>query len=67
MAARSPQCPLRPGDACSLCVPGATGPEDCPTVAEVMRDPELRARLAELRAEHLAERRRAERRTSEEA
>ncbi|MFN8190748.1 MAG: DUF6767 domain-containing protein [Nocardioidaceae bacterium] len=67
MAARSPQCPLRPGDACSLCVPGATGPEDCPTVAEVMRDPDLRARLAELRAEHLAERRAAERRTSGQA
>jgi hypothetical protein len=43
-------CPLRPGDACTLCVPGATGPQDCPTVAEVMRDPALRARLAELRA-----------------
>ncbi|MGY2704289.1 DUF6767 domain-containing protein [Nocardioides sp. HB32] len=42
-------CPVRPGDPCSLCVPGATGPEDCPLVAEVMRDPELRARLADLR------------------
>jgi hypothetical protein len=52
MAMREPQCPLRPGDACSLCVPGATGPQDCPTVAEVMRDPELRARLAELRRHH---------------
>jgi hypothetical protein len=46
-----PQCPIRIGDACSLCVPGATGPEDCPLVAEVMRDPELRVRLAELRRE----------------
>ncbi|MDT0182898.1 hypothetical protein Q9S36_22220 [Microbacterium sp. ARD31] len=45
------RCPLRPGDFCSLCVPGATGPQDCPTVAEVMRDPDLRDRLAELRRE----------------
>jgi hypothetical protein len=45
------KCPVRPGDACSLCVPGATGPEDCPLVALVMDDPELRARLAELRRE----------------
>jgi len=51
-------CPVRPGDMCTLCVPGATGPQDCPTVAEVMRDPALRARLAELRADHLAELRR---------
>ena len=39
------RCPLRPGEMCSLCVPGATGPQDCPTVAEVMRDPALRERL----------------------
>ncbi|CUR62460.1 hypothetical protein NOCA180104 [metagenome] len=45
------RCPLRPGDWCTLCVPGATGPQDCPTVAEVMRDPDLRERLAELRRE----------------
>ena len=44
------RCPLRPGEACGLCVPGATGPQDCPTVALVMADPELRAQLAELRA-----------------
>ena len=54
MPAPDAMCPLRPGDMCTLCVPGATGPQDCPTVAEVMRDPDLRARLAELRAEHLA-------------
>ncbi len=48
------RCPLRPGDMCSLCVPGATGPQDCPTVAEVMRDPALRVRLAELRREAAA-------------
>ncbi|WP_058234414.1 DUF6767 domain-containing protein [Devriesea agamarum] len=42
-----PKCPLRPGDPCSLCVPGATGPQDCPTVRLVMDDPELRAMLQE--------------------
>ena len=51
MTRNVPQCPVRPGDACSLCVPGATGPEDCPLVAMVMSDPDLRERLAELRRE----------------
>jgi hypothetical protein len=54
MGKPDPRCPIRLGDACSLCVPGATGPQDCPLVAEVMRDPELRARLAELRQERSA-------------
>jgi hypothetical protein len=54
MAYVDARCPLRPGDMCSLCVPGATGPADCPTVAEVMRDPALRERLAELRTEATA-------------
>lgn len=44
-----PMCPLRPGDACSLCVPGATGPADCPTVRLVMEDPDLREMLHEKR------------------
>lgn len=48
-------CPVRPGDACSLCVPGAKGPEDCSLVALVMSDPDLRARLADLRREARAE------------
>jgi len=39
------------GEACSLCVPGVTGPEDCGLVWLVMEDPDLRERLAELRAE----------------
>jgi len=51
MATAEARCPLRPGETCSLCVPGTTGPQDCPTVAEVMRDPALRERLAELRRE----------------
>jgi hypothetical protein len=54
MGKPDPMCPIRLGDACSLCVPGATGPQDCPLVAEVMRDPELRGRLAELRRERTA-------------
>jgi len=47
-----PKCPLRLGESCTLCNPGATGPEDCPTVYAVMTDADLRARLAELRAEY---------------
>lgn len=45
-------CPLRPGQPCTLCHPEAKlGPQDCPTVAIVMDDPELRAEVARLRAE----------------
>ena len=44
-----PLCPLRPGDACSLCVPGVSGPQDCGLVYLAMDDPELRAGLAERR------------------
>ena len=44
-----PKCPLRPGDDCTLCEPGATGPEDCPAVYLVMSDPDLRSRWVELR------------------
>lgn len=36
------RCPLRPDDPCSLCQPGATGPQDCGLVYLVMDDPELR-------------------------
>lgn len=38
----TPRCPVRPGDACTLCQPGATGPADCGLVYLVMSDPELR-------------------------
>ena len=44
-------CPIRLGEPCSLCEPGATGPEDCGLVWLVMNDPDLRARLAEMRRE----------------
>ena len=40
---------IRIGEACSLCVPGATGPEDCGLVHLVMRDEDLREELARLR------------------
>jgi len=51
-----PMCPIRPGEACLLCESGATGPEDCGLVWLVMNDPELRARLDELRREAAARR-----------
>ena len=54
-----PKCPLRLGESCTLCNPGATGPEDCPTVYAVMTDADLRARLAELRAQYADEARAA--------
>ena len=37
-----PKCPIRPGEACSLCVPGVSGPQDCGLVYLVMSDPDLR-------------------------
>jgi hypothetical protein len=43
------QCPIRPGDACSLCQPGATGPQDCGLVYLVMSDPDLRGELDRVR------------------
>lgn len=48
----NPKCPIRPGEDCLLCFPGAAGPENCGLVYLVMTDPELREQLAELRAEH---------------
>lgn len=53
MGRPTPKCPIRPGDACSLCQPGVQGPEDCGLVWLVMNDPELRSRLVELRREVL--------------
>jgi hypothetical protein len=51
-------CPVRPGDACALCHPGAHGPEDCGLVYLVMSDPDLREQLiaawAEQEAAHRA-------------
>jgi len=46
-------CPLGPGQPCTLCHPEAfVGPSDCPTVAIVRDDPELRAEAARLRRRH---------------
>ena len=49
--APEPKCPVRPGDRCSLCYPGATGPQDCGLVWLVREDPELSAELSRLNAE----------------
>lgn len=58
MSSRFPtqRCPLRPGEPCSLCVPGANGPHDCQTVRLVLDDPELRAMLRAKNAERRARR-----------
>ncbi len=52
-----PQCPIRIGEPCTLCFPGATGPQDCGLVYLVQDDEEMR--------EELAARRRAARRSEE--
>lgn len=36
------QCPLRPGEPCTLCQLNVTGPHDCPLVYLVMTDEDLR-------------------------
>jgi hypothetical protein len=43
------QCPIRPGDPCSLCMPDASGPQDCGLVYLVMSDPDLRHRLHQIK------------------
>jgi len=48
-----PKCPIRIGEPCTLCFPGAQGPQDCGLVYLVMDDDELREALAENRREHL--------------
>jgi hypothetical protein len=51
--ARTPQpkCPIRIGEPCSLCFPGAEGPQDCGLVYLVQSDPEWHEQLAEKRRE----------------
>lgn len=44
-------CPIRPGEACSLCFPGANGPKDCGLVYLVQDDEELAALVNAQRAE----------------
>lgn len=41
MAAPAPKCPIRTGEPCTLCVPGADGPHNCGLVYLVQDDPEL--------------------------
>ena len=47
-----PRCPIRIGEPCTLCFPGAQGPRDCGLVYLVQSDPELREQLAAKRTEH---------------
>ncbi len=41
-----PQCPIRVGEPCTLCFPGATGPQDCGLVYLVRDDDEMREELS---------------------
>lgn len=44
-----PKCPIRVGEPCSLCFPGADGPHNCGLVYLVQSDPELREQLVAAR------------------
>ncbi|MEU8233311.1 DUF6767 domain-containing protein [Actinoplanes sp. NPDC048967] len=48
------RCPVRPGEPCTLCEMGATGPRDCPLVWLVMTDDELRAGVHTAAVRHRA-------------
>ncbi|WP_199732050.1 DUF6767 domain-containing protein [Cellulomonas triticagri] len=52
MGRPEPKCPIRPGDACTLCFPGADGPQNCGLVWLVMDDQEQRDELHEKAVEH---------------
>lgn len=43
------ECPIRPGEPCTLCQLDVAGPQNCPLVYLVMSDPELREELHERR------------------
>ncbi|MGD8202367.1 DUF6767 domain-containing protein [Ornithinimicrobium sp. W1679] len=49
-----PRCPVRVGEPCTLCFPGATGPQDCGLVYLVQDDPEMAAELVGRRSAHRA-------------
>jgi hypothetical protein len=51
---RAPACPIRDGEACSQCLPGSEGPQDCGLVWLVMSDPEMREEWGRRRAAHAA-------------
>ncbi len=40
-----PQCPIRPGEPCTLCLGSVTGPQDCGLVWLVMTDADLSREL----------------------
>lgn len=48
MGRPEPKCPIRPGDTCSLCFPGADGPHNCGLVWLVMDDEAQREELHDL-------------------
>ena len=50
MATPQPKCPIRDGEPCSLCFPGADGPQNCGLVYLVQSDDDLRERRRESRA-----------------
>lgn len=54
----TPKCPIRSGEPCTLCVPGATGPQDCGLVYLVQNDPDLAELMAEQSRKAAAARRR---------
>ncbi len=51
MARPQPKCPIRAGERCSQCVPGATGPDDCGLVWLVKSDPDMADELLAARRE----------------
>ncbi|WP_068396679.1 DUF6767 domain-containing protein [Kribbia dieselivorans] len=55
MGTPQPRCPIRVGEPCTLCFPGADGPQNCGLVYLVQSDPELRERLAEKRLQAKAD------------
>jgi len=55
-----PTCPIRVGEPCTLCYPGADGPHNCGLVYLVKNDPDLADEWARHRRRE-SKRRRAER------
>lgn len=51
-----PKCPIRVGEPCTLCFPGANGPQDCGLVYLVQDDDEMREELAGRRRDGAAAR-----------
>ncbi|MGO4957309.1 DUF6767 domain-containing protein [Luteococcus sp. Sow4_B9] len=66
MPKHSALCPIRPGDPCSLCQPGADGPQNCGLVYLVMDDPELREAWNHNRRDLMARGRKTQDRTAQD-